>query len=179
MDLDSIKISNIVISFTLNERLNRNEIKLLFPSIVYPKKFSGGVLKFTKGCLLIFDSAKMIATGNENVESAIDLIEKFCSVFGRSLHYTSYKIVNIVTHSKLSIDFDYKLLQYFPLYTYEPELFPGVHIKVDDSKIIFIVFRSGKVIATGFKEVAQIKYYYEKFTKVYDNLKLYLHMYST
>uniref|UniRef100_T1K5A5 TATA-box-binding protein n=1 Tax=Tetranychus urticae TaxID=32264 RepID=T1K5A5_TETUR len=63
------------------------------------------------------------------------------------------RFFNITVCAKIIGDFDYEALLRHPGSSYEPELFPGIHLKLDESKVVFIIFKSGKVIITGLKEL--------------------------
>ena len=41
--------------------------------------------------------------------------------------------------------------------SYEPTLFPGAVLRVENPKVVFLLFRSGKVVITGAKDIEQIK----------------------
>ena len=48
--------------------------------------------------------------------------------------------------------------------SYEPDLFPGLVLRISDPKVVFLVFRSGKVVITGARRVVDI---HETFKGVY------------
>ena len=146
------RIANMVVAVTLNSKLCRKTVQSYFPFIRYPKTFSGGILKYPDGCLLVFNSGKINVTGIQNISTAITLINRFLWIYPFDVQYLSLKIVNITAYARLRDDFDYKKLLQYPSHSYEPELFPGVHIKVDNTKVIFIVFRTGRTILTGVKD---------------------------
>lgn len=159
----NVSVVNIVSSFTLNSKLCRNSIKETFECIKYPQSFSGGILKYPEGCLLIFDSGKVIVTGVQNIVTSMILIDRFCSKYPADINYTSFKIVNITVCSRIIGDFNYNDLLRHPGSSYDPEIFPGIHLKLDNSKVIYIIFRSGKVIITGLKEFSSISHYCDEF----------------
>lgn len=47
--------------------------------------------------------------------------------------------------------------------SYEPELFPGLTWRPKNTRIIVLVFKSGKMILTGGSNATEIKKIYEKF----------------
>ena len=167
---ENITISNVVVSFTLNSKLCRDKLKTTFPSIKYPQRFSGGVLKYVDGCLLIFDSGRIIVTGVYNIAIAFTVIDRFCNRYPSDIKYIGLKIVNIVAYSRLKNDFNYEKLIKFPQYSYEPELFPGRHVKVDDTKVIVRIFRTGRITVTGIKDHESIKKYFDLFVSIYESI---------
>lgn len=160
---ENVSIANIVTSFTLNSRLSRNLIKENFEFIKYPQSFSGGILKYPEGCLLVFDTGKINVTGVQNIVTAIVLIDRFCSKYPSDINYTSFKIVNITVCSQIIGDFDYADLCNYTGSSYEPEIFPGIHLRLDKSKVVYIIFRSGRVIITGLKNMSSIVHYCDEF----------------
>mgnify|MGYP006190216799 CR=1 FL=1 len=46
---------------------------------------------------------------------------------------------------------------------YEPELFPGLVFRTIDPKVVFLVFRSGKIVSTGAKNLEVIKKVFKAF----------------
>ena len=168
---EEITINNICSSFTLNEKLCRKTIKDSFPFIRYPTNFSGGIIKYPDGCLLVFDSGKIVVTGDRNVTTAFTLIDRFCNIYPCDVYRTDFKIVNIVAHSRLVDNFNYVKLKSFPFYSYEPELFPGIHVKLDKTKVIFIIFRTGRITVTGIRDTNLIVRYFKEFERVADSIK--------
>uniref|UniRef100_A0A158P4P3 TATA-box-binding protein n=1 Tax=Tetranychus urticae TaxID=32264 RepID=A0A158P4P3_TETUR len=160
---ENVYIANIVTSFTLNSKLSRELIKQNFPFIKYTKSFSGGIMKYPDGCLLIFDSGKINITGVQNISTSFLLIDRFCSKYPAEVRVTAYRIVNITATSMIVGDFDYQKLILHPGATYEPELFPGINLKLDNSNVTFIIFRSGKVIITGLKNYESVYHYCDEF----------------
>lgn len=166
--IEDIVVNNIVMSFKLNDKLDRVKVKESFPSVDYPKRFSGGILKLDGGCLLIFNSGKINVTGVKSYEAAFNLIDKFCDIYPDNLYKTEAKVVNIVAHSRLITNFIYSRLDSFPYCSYEPELFPGVHVKVDNSNVIFIIFkRTGRVTVTGIRDIIELNKYFDLFKRIY------------
>ena len=61
----------------------------------------------------------------------------------------------------MSVDFPLKLYEladdHGPYVSYEPTLFPGAVLRVQNPKVVFLLFRSGKIVITGAKKIDQIK----------------------
>ena len=49
--------------------------------------------------------------------------------------------------------------------SYEPELFPGLVLRITKPKIVFLMFRSGKIVITGAKNMNEINSTYSKVYK--------------
>lgn len=160
---NGLTIANMVLSFTLDKKLDRATLKHHYPSIKYPKSFSGGVLKYPEGCMLIFDSGKINVTGVQNECTAHSLVERFCTNYPENPKCKSSKIVNITAYFRVQDGFNYNKLLKYTGCSYDPELFPGIHLKLDNSKVIFIIFRTGRAIITGTKDLQSTNTYCDLF----------------
>ena len=45
---------------------------------------------------------------------------------------------------------------------YDPELFPGLIFRMNDPKVVLLIFASGKIVLTGAKKREQIYFAYQK-----------------
>nr|HIK01392.1 TATA-box-binding protein [Candidatus Undinarchaeales archaeon ERR594346 U_76725] len=48
---------------------------------------------------------------------------------------------------------------------FEPEQFPGLVFRVTDPKVVFLLFRSGKIVCTGAKKIVDVSRGVEKLVK--------------
>ena len=46
---------------------------------------------------------------------------------------------------------------YGPYVSYEPDLFPGLVFRTTEPKLVFLLFRSGKIVITGAKNRSEIE----------------------
>ena len=71
----------------------------------------------------------------------------------------NFKIQNIVASAE--VPHPLKLLElsrsYGPYVSYEPDLFPGLVFRTTAPKLVFLLFRSGKVVITGAKSRSEIE----------------------
>jgi transcription initiation factor TFIID TATA-box-binding protein len=49
---------------------------------------------------------------------------------------------------------------------YDPELFPGLIFRLEDPKVVLLIFASGKIVLTGAKKREQIYEAYQKILPV-------------
>ena len=87
-----------------------------------------------------------------------------------SFSFSDYKIRNIVGSCdvKFRVSLE-KIMEMNRLHaSYEPELFPGLTYRMENPKVVVLVFISGKIIITGAKEASQI---YDAFNNIYPILK--------
>ena len=71
-------IQNVVVSVTLNQRLDLNAIQNAFPEAEYkPAQFPGLVFRLAKPktATLIFSSGKMVCTGAKSEEEAVKAVK--------------------------------------------------------------------------------------------------------
>ncbi len=137
---ESLKIENIVASAKVTDSLDLPSLASRLKDAEYNKKrFPGVVLRMQdpKIAALVFGSGKVVLTGAKSIDSNPE-----------------YKIQNIVTSADLGTPINLnKIAVGFNLdrIEYEPEQFPGLVYRLDDPKVVALLFGSGKLIITGGK----------------------------
>ena len=152
-----VKIANVVATTSLNQRLDIDSILRFSPSAEYrPALFPGLVyrLKIPKTSTLIFRSGKMICTGSKSEKQAKRAIVKVIKQLKESgvvtVETPDAKIINIVASIDLGgrIDLE-ESAESLEKIMYEPEQFPGLVYRMDEPKVVMLLFTSGKVVCTG------------------------------
>ena len=173
----SINIENVVASATLKQNIDLNSVVKAFPSVEYrPEQFPGLVfrLKKPKTATLIFGSGKMVCTGAKSERQAKTAVRKVV----RELKNNGIVIVgkpviqvqNIVASASLGGRIDLEKSTYTLGRTmYEPEQFPGLIYRMDEPKVVILLFASGKLVCTGAKKEDEV---YESVTKLHNRLEL-------
>jgi transcription initiation factor TFIID TATA-box-binding protein len=159
-----INIENVVASATLNQKIDLNSIVRIFPGVEYrPEQFPGLVyrLKNPKTATLIFTSGKMVCTGAKSERQARKAIMKVVDELKRGgiviLGKPEIQIQNIVSSAGLGGRIDLEKTTYSLKRTmYEPEQFPGLIYRMDDPKVVILIFASGKLVCTGAKKEAEV-----------------------
>ena len=159
-----INIVNVVASATLNQKIDLNSIVRLFPRVEYrPEQFPGLVyrLKKPKTATLIFSSGKMVCTGATSEKLARKAVMKVVDELKRGgiviLGKPEIQIQNIVSSAGLGGHVDLERTTYSLKRTmYEPEQFPGLIYRMDDPKVVILIFASGKLVITGAKKEAEV-----------------------
>jgi transcription initiation factor TFIID TATA-box-binding protein len=159
-----INIENVVASATLNQKIDLNSIVRIFPGVEYrPEQFPGLVyrLKKPKTATLIFSSGKMVCTGAKSERLARKAIMKVVDDLKRNgiviLGKPEIQVQNIVASAGLGGRIDLEKTIYSLKRTmYEPEQFPGLIYRMDDPKVVILVFASGKLVCTGAKKEAEV-----------------------
>jgi transcription initiation factor TFIID TATA-box-binding protein len=159
-----INIENVVASATLNQRIDLNSIVRVFPGVEYrPEQFPGLVyrLKKPKTATLIFSSGKMVCTGAKSERQARKAVFKVVDELKRDgiviMGKPEIMIQNIVASCGLGGRIDLEKAVYGLKKTmYEPEQFPGLIYRMDEPKVVILIFTSGKLVCTGAKKEIQV-----------------------
>src|SRR2546423_2371942 len=169
-----IKIENVVASTSLGEELDLQAIALALGGAEYePEQFPGLIyrIKEPKTAILLFRSGKVVCTGAkslENVKTAIDLVAKQIEAAGIPIKKNpEIEVQNIVATSDLGapLDLNAVAITLGPgAVEYEPEQFPGLVYRIDEPKVVLLMFGSGKVVCTGARKPLDIEQAVEKIT---------------
>jgi transcription initiation factor TFIID TATA-box-binding protein len=172
----SIRIENVVGTATLNQRIDLNAVVKGYPGVEYrPKQFPGLVfrLKRPKTATLIFNSGKMVCTGAKSEKESRRAVMKVVKELKKSgiiiIGKPEFKIVNTVASASLGGMIDLERSAYSLGRTmYEPEQFPGLIYRMDEPKVVILIFASGKLVCTGAKKEEDV---HEAITKLHKKLE--------
>ena len=156
-----IKIENVVASTQIGENIDLNKISREIKDSEYkPKQFPGLVLrtKEPKAAALVFRSGKVVCTGAKSVEDArraVKQIVKMLKKIGISvIDEPEVKVQNIVASADLGVDLNLNAIAIglgLENIEYEPEQFPGLVYRLDNPRVVVLIFGSGKMVVTGGK----------------------------
>jgi transcription initiation factor TFIID TATA-box-binding protein len=154
---DSVRIENVVSSATLNQNIDLNAIVKGNPLVEYrPEKFPGLVfrLKRPKTAILIFSTGKMVCTGAKSEKESKKAVMKVARELKKGgiiiIGKPEIKVVNIVASANLLGRIELEDCAYSLGRTmYEPEQFPGLIYRMDEPKVVILIFASGKLVCTG------------------------------
>ena len=161
---DSIHIQNVVASSSLDQKIDLNAVVTGNPGVQYDKnKFPSLVYKIKKqkSSILIFSTGKMVCTGTRSAKEAIKAVNKVVNELKKSgiviVGKPKTEIVSIVSSGDLGGLIDLERTAYALKRTmYEPEQFPGLIYRVNEPKVVFLLFASGKIVCTGAKKQEDI-----------------------
>ena len=158
----TLKIENVVASTGIDQELNLEALAADLPGTEYdPDRFPGLVyrLQEPKAACLIFRSGKIVSTGAQSIDdvhAAVELTFDTLRALGIEVPGSpEIKVQNIVTSGDLghplnlnaiAISFGLENIEY------EPEQFPGLVYRLQDPKVVVLLFGSGKVVITGGKK---------------------------
>ncbi|TET58268.1 TATA box-binding protein [Candidatus Bathyarchaeota archaeon] len=162
-----IRIENVVASGALNNPVDLGAVVKAFPHVEYrPEIFPGLAfrLKKPKTCTLIFYSGRMVCTGAKSEREARKAILKVTKELKNGGIIITGKpeitIHNVVASGSLggSIDLE-ELCERAHVggnLMYEPEQFPGAMFRMDNPKVVFLIFSTGKIVCVGAKKEKEI-----------------------
>ena len=171
-----ITIQNVVASATLNQKVDLNAVVKSFPGVVYrPEQFPGLVfrLKKPKTATLIFNSGKMVCTGakseKESRRAVMTVVKELKKGGIIIISKPELKIQNIVASVSLGgrIDLE-QAVSTLGKTMYEPEQFPGLIYRMDEPKVVILIFASGNLVCTGAKKEQDV---YDAVHKLHERLE--------
>ncbi|KPV62724.1 MAG: TATA-box-binding protein [Candidatus Bathyarchaeota archaeon BA1] len=172
----SVSIENVVASATLKQRIDLYAVVKGYPGVEYrPEQFPGLVfrLKRPKTATLIFNSGKMVCTGAKSEKEARRAVIRVIKEMEKSgiivIGKPELKIQNIVASASLGGTIDLEKSAYALGRTmYEPEQFPGLIYRMDEPKVVVLLFASGKLVCTGAKKEEDV---YQAVEKLHQRLE--------
>jgi len=171
-----IDIQNVVAAATLNQKVDLNAVVKSFPGVEYrPEQFPGLVfrLKRPKTATLIFNSGKMVCTGakseKESRRAVITVVKELKKSGIVIIRKPDVKVVNIVASAHLGGNVDLeKAVTTLGKTMYEPEQFPGLIYRMDEPKVVMLIFASGNLVCTGAKKEQDV---YDAVHKLHGSLE--------
>ena len=168
------KVVNIVSSASIGVALDLQEISDRFAEAEYKKQRFPGLIyrmKNPKVAILLFSSGKLVCTGAKSVDrsrEAVNILrdrikslfaEKYPEELENIPKELDVKIQNIVATGDLGTIINLNKVAVrlsFEKVEYEPEQFPGLVYRIDEPKMVLLLFGSGKVVCTGGKNIEDI-----------------------
>ncbi len=177
-DLMKAEIQNVVATVDLRCKIKLDKaasIMLADGQVRYiPEQFPGVIVKIKrpKVTILVFSTGKLVVTGAKSAEMILEAVE----VISELLRETSHKIVHEVTITvqnivasgtlgkRINLELAALLLEHA---MYEPEQFPGLIYRMQEPKVVLLLFQSGKLVCTGAKKE---EYVNQSIKKIYSIL---------
>ncbi len=179
----TIKIENVVASAALDMDLDLERINMELEGAEYKQeKFPGVVYRLTepKTAALIFASGKVVFTGAKSVndvETAVGkkVLDKLRGAGVDIKGKPEITVQNIVASADLGRPLDLNAIAIglgLENVEYEPEQFPGLVYRLQDPKVVLLLFGSGKVVCTGGKTPEDSRKGVEKVRGELEDLRL-------
>ncbi len=162
----NIKIQNVVASTDLKVDIPLNTImNHLESSEYYPKEFPGLIyrLDVPKVASLIFRNGKINCVGAKSTKEAHEGVHAIVKKLRKAgikvkSDNVKVKIENIVASIDLKRELNLDKLAFeLEESEYEPDQFPGLVYRMQDPKVAFLLFSSGRIVCAGAKHVSHVK----------------------
>jgi transcription initiation factor TFIID TATA-box-binding protein len=171
-----INIQNVVATGTLSQKVDLNAVEKSYPNAEYrPEKFPGAVLRLKrpKTAILIFSTGKMVCTGARSEKESRSAIMKVVKELKKGgvviLSKPDFEVVNIVASVSLGGKVDLEKAVVTLRHTmYEPEQFPGLIYRMEEPKVVILIFASGNLVVTGAKVEQDV---YDAVQKLHESLE--------
>ncbi len=172
----TVNIENIVATVSVDQTIDLYAIERSIPTVEYnPEQFPGLVYRLDqpKVTALIFKSGKMVVTGAKSTQQLITAVKKIVrnlkkhgiEIIGRP----KVQIQNIVASANLHVCIDLERAALtLENSMYEPEQFPGLIYRMDEPRVVLLIFSSGKMVITGAKREEEV---YEAVKRIYEKLQ--------
>jgi transcription initiation factor TFIID TATA-box-binding protein len=138
-----------------------------------PESFRGVVYKSEspRASFLIFASGKMNCVGASSMNDAKLAIKKLTEKLRKARikikAAPKVKVQNIVASVDFGRKFDLeRIASIFENAEYEPETFPGLVFRLDDPKVVILLFVSGKGVCAGAKSMRDVNRAAQKINKI-------------
>ena len=163
-------IQNVVSTNSLGqEKMDLREISMNHKLCEYnPQTFAATTIRILnpRSTALVFASGNMVVTGCKSTLESRLAARKYTRIFQNlrmPVMFRNFKIQNIVASAAGGFPIKLKDIAdaYGPYVTFTPDLFPGLIFRSINPKLVFLIFRSGKVVITGARNVPDIKKTYE------------------
>jgi len=159
-----INIQNVVATANLRQTFDLRTIVQMIPGVEYrPQQFPGLVyrLKKPRTATLIFSSGKMVCTGakseRQSKKAVMKVVEDLKKIGIIITGKPDIQIQNIVASAGLGGTIDLEKTTYSLEKTmYEPEQFPGLIYRMNDPKVVILLFTSGNLVITGAKKEEEV-----------------------
>ncbi len=166
-------VQNIVATVNVGCELNLQSIAMQTRNAEYnPKRFIAVIIRIRepKATGLIFKSGKIVITGTKTEIDCRIAARKFCRVIQRlnypQARFLDFTIQNVVAST--SVHFPIKLEKLcndnVACANYEPELYPGLVYRMQNPKLVLLVFVSGKIVIIGARDRMQV---YQAFENIF------------
>ena len=161
----SPRISNVVATFTCGKQLDLLRFAQQYSFEFQPSRFAACAIRiknsFSRSTALAFSSGKFVVTGCRSESESLLASRKYIGLLnrlGERLSFIKFRVQNIVS----SVDLGRPLLlhklvkKYTDQVSWENRKFPGAILRDPKSKLVVLVFRSGKCVITGAKSRRQL-----------------------
>ena len=164
MEEFDVKIENVVAFTSLGKDIPLLKLVNSVENAEYePEQFPGLVYRINepRAAALIFSSGKIVCTGAKSIEMAKIAMRKVVDrvrEVGIPLPTEfDIQVENIVASSKIDAKLNLEEIAFaLENAEYEPEQFPGLVYRINEPRVAFLLFSSGKIICTGAHNIEDV-----------------------
>jgi len=164
-----------VASTSLADELDLQAVATTLERAEYePEQFPGVIyrLKEPKTALLLFRSGKVVCTGGKSkrqVDESVRIVSEMIRRGGQKiLLHPKIQVQNIVATSDLESEVNLNTVALtlgLDRVEYEPEQFPGLVCRIEEPRVVVLLFGSGKLVCTGARRPSDVSLAVAKITK--------------
>lgn len=176
------RIENMVASTDVGRELDLTRLAIALKDVEYePENFPGLIyrLEDPKITILLFRTGKVVITGAkslEQVNAAADAVASIIREAGFPISKVPKgEVQNIVASADLGqeINLNVTLMALgLERVEYEPEVFPGLVYRMEEPKVVILLFSSGKLVCTGARNSQDVGTAVDRMTKELIQLNL-------
>ena len=153
-----VHMQNVVATFNLNvNNIDLAELACRTKFVEYnPKKFAAATARivYPRTTALCFASGNMVCTGAKDENLARLAARKYVNVLqkcGFDVQMRNFAIQNLVASTCVNglLRLEDMATDFGAIAGYEPDMFPGLILRLQQPKVVYLCFRSGKVVITG------------------------------
>jgi len=139
-----------------------------------PRRFNAVIMRILdpKATAIIWESGTLCINGTSSEALNHKAARKFCKILqelGFSAKFRNYKLCNVLgkIDLRVPINLEELSLKHKDIASYEPELFPGIIMRLTDPKVTVFVFVSGNLVFTGARNAEQV---YQAYRNVFSRV---------
>ena len=178
----AVQMQNVVATFNLGtSHVDLDRLATSTTFVEYnPRKFAAATARIMRPrtTALIFASGNMVVTGAKDEALSCLAARKYVNILqsiGMDVTFRNFAIQNLVASSYVGglLKLSEMAAAYGACCGYEPDMFPGLVLRLTSPKVVFLCFRSGKIVITGAKDrdvidASMAKIYSEIFSNFID-----------
>jgi len=161
-------IHNVLSTVKLECKLDLKKICTRCRNAEYnPRRFNAVIMRIQdpKATAIIWESGTLCVNGTSSEALNHKASRKFCKILqelGFNAKFRNYKTCNVLgkIDLRVPINLEELSLKHKDIASYEPELFPGVIMRLNDPKVTVFIFVSGNLVFTGARSSEQINQAY-------------------
>lgn len=162
-----VRIENVVASASLGVSLDLESIALALDGAEYePERFPGLIyrLKEPKTAMLLFQSGKVVCTGGKSwkqVDTTLRIVSELIRRTGQKIPiHPKIQVQNIVATADLQSEINLNSVAItlgLERVEYEPEQFPGLVCRINEPRVVVLLFGSGRLVCTGARRPTDVQ----------------------